>query len=142
MIDQFVEDAKKEIGKKISEQFDLSAAEMDTLFRISKNALQDQVKSSFFKGKIDPIVDLFTKEAEHPPIVTETIVSIKNKLQIQLNLSEERAQEISNSAVLAIISFFKAKFKASGNSEDLRGIAAFLGMGGMATIFSIFDKSK
>lgn len=142
MIDQFVDDAKKEIGKKISDQFHLSDSEMETMFRITKNALQDQVKSYFFKGKIDAIVGLFTKDETHPPIVEETISKIKTSLQNQMSFSDVKSHEISNTTVPAIVSFFKARFKESGKSADMKGISEFLGMGGMANIFSIFGKFK
>ena len=140
MIDQFVEEAKKEIGLKISERFQLDAEQMTTLFRIAKNTLQDQVKIYFFKSKIQEIVDLFTKDNLNSILVNETKNNFKKNIQNQMNFSEEKSLEISNALVPLIIHFFKDKFLSSGKTHDIAGLSSFLGLGGISSIFSMFSK--
>ena len=139
MIDQFVEDAKKEIGDELMQEFELDQSSLTNLFRIVKTALQDQVKLYFFKGKISEIVSLFTNDVSTDNIQNETIEKIKKALVLQMNYSETKSETLSVAIVPLVISFFRKKFETSGKSKDITGVSEFLGLGGIANIFSIFN---
>lgn len=138
MIDQFVEEAKKEIGQSLQTKFQLNETQIAQMFRITKSNLQDQIKVFVFKGKINDVLSIFTQSRDNSPIIDEVNKKLGIAFSQQLSFSSDQSQQIVNFLLPEIVGFFRTKFNQSGESKDIKGLSKFLGLGHLGTIFSKF----
>lgn len=138
MIDQFVDEAKKEIGEKLKANFQLDETHISNMFRLTKTTLQDQIKVYVFKGKLNEVLNIFIHNNQSSTLLADIGEKLVKDFEQKLSIPSNQSQTIVNFLLPEIVTFFQTKFKASGESQDIKGLSKFLGLGHLGSIFSIF----
>ncbi|MCO4293300.1 hypothetical protein NF867_10525 [Solitalea sp. MAHUQ-68] len=131
MFEPIVNAIKGEFAEKAQSVLGLDAAQVEPTLKCVSGSLVDTIKKQVFGGKLNEVIELLTGNVAADasnPIMGTLSTGLVESFTSRMGMDGAQAQKITDFTIPFAVEKIVEKFKESGNSADLDGFAAFIGI--------------